>query len=304
MSQMNPTEGWAELVAVIDAGSISKAARHLGIPRASLSRHIAELEERLGVLLLHRSTRKLTATQAGTNLYRRARQVLADAEAALESVRQDATPRGVLRVSSPPLAGKMPDMFLDFVKAYPEIELELHSEARYVDLRAEGFDVALRASPPRDEDLVGRILLSDHARAVASREYVDEFGLPEDLSQLMGHRCIVGFSGGRRPMRRWPLVTGGFVDVAPWFACADLMLSVRAMRMGHGIALLPGSYCDTIVDGERFFDVLPDLIGQPTILRIVYPSKEYMPQRVRVFVDFVVAWFESNELAIPEPHED
>src|SRR5690606_25905690 len=140
------TEGFEGFVEIVERGSLTAAADALGLPRATLSRQLTRLEERLGVRLLHRTTRKVTATRAGEALYERARRVVDEARAAVEEVRRhDDVPRGLLRVTTPPTYdGFLAEPLLSFVERWPGVQLEVDASARTVDLIAEGFDAAIR----------------------------------------------------------------------------------------------------------------------------------------------------------------
>ena len=149
---MSNAEGFEEFVAIIDCGSVTGAAEGLGLPRPTLSRRLARLEERLGVRLIHRTTRRMTMTPQGELLYAKARRVVQAArEAEAEVRRLDGVPRGLLRVSVPT---GMPAMLFgewvgEFLQRYPEVELEMVASSAHVDLAAEGFDLALRGKQPK-----------------------------------------------------------------------------------------------------------------------------------------------------------
>ena len=159
-----------EFLEVTRAGSISGAARRLGLPRATLSRRIASLEADLGVRLLIRRTTRLALTRAGEELLKRAQRVVVDADAAWEAVRRlDDVPRGLLRVS---VTGPyLLRLFTDFLRDFPEVILEVQSTTRHVDLLAEGVDVAMRIGPIRDQDLIARLVHVDRLMVVASPDY-------------------------------------------------------------------------------------------------------------------------------------
>ena len=166
---MSAAEGFEEFVAVVEAGSLTAAAEALGLPRATLSRRLARLEERLGVRLLHRTTRRLTLSLAGERLYETARQVVRMAkESEADVQRLDGVPRGLLRVSLPAgLHRPMATWVAEYMRAYPEVQVELVGSPERVDLVGEGFDLALRATEPEDASLVARTLARVRLLAVA-----------------------------------------------------------------------------------------------------------------------------------------
>ena len=165
------TEGFETFVSIVEAGSISAAARALGVPRETLSRRLLRLEERLGVWLLHRSSRQLDLSPAGEVLFGRVRPLVLAAREANEAVRAlDGEPRGLLRVSVPPGGGglAMAELARGFLTARPKVELELLATTRHVDLIGEGFDVALRAGEVTDPRLVARRLTQNRLVGVAA----------------------------------------------------------------------------------------------------------------------------------------
>ncbi|MEX1362776.1 MAG: LysR family transcriptional regulator, partial [Nannocystaceae bacterium] len=229
------------LAAVAEATSISKAARALGVPRPTVSRRLARLEDKLGVRLLRRTTRAMALTDAGEVLYARARTVLAAVRDAVESVQErDDVVRGVVRVSVPPMTGAATGALISgFLAKYPQVRLELEASSRHVDLLADGYDVAIRGSSDLPPGLIARSLARSRVVAVASAEYLERAGTPSGPAELSEHSCLAGFTRGEHPTTQWPLMRGGTVRIEPLLATNDLAtLRVTALA-GRGIALLP-----------------------------------------------------------------
>lgn len=296
-------EGYEVFVSIVDAGSISAAARETDAPRETLSRQLARLEERLGVRLVHRGPRRLVLTPAGETLYTRARPLVVaarEAEAAVQ--RLDDTPRGLLRVSVPPGGGAsfVAELALPFLDRHPEVRLELLATSRHVDLVAEGIDVALRAGTIRDPNLVARRLWSSQAIAVASPGYLDRRGRPASPADLPAHDCLLGMDGAERGHRAWPLFDGGEVAVSGRMVSNDLGVLLQAALADHGIALLPAPFAVDGLTAGALEQVLPDVLGTATSMAVVYVERALMPAKVRAFVDHVVAWFDDQG---PEPLE-
>ncbi len=291
-------EGWAEFVAIVEAGSVSAAARTLAAPRASVSRRLGALEETLGVRLIHRSTRTHTLTEEGEVFYHRARAILAEVEGVLRRTRVDEI-TGILRVSAPPLVGSMQDLFLDFCDRYPALSLELHQSSRFVDLRSERFDVALRAGAShRDDDLISKLVVRDELVVVANPDYLERAGGgPAKAMDLIEHACIVGFGGGERPVTHWPLHKGGEVAVRLGFACMDIRMQMHVTLHGRGIGLLPRILCQPFIDSGKLVHLFEQEVGQYNSLRLVYPERAHMPARVRAFIDYAVKWFAEHPVA-------
>lgn len=273
-----------EFLAITDAGSISEAARFLGLPRATLSRRLAALEADLGTRLLIRRTTRLALTHAGEELRKRAARIVADSDEAWDAVRRlDDRPRGLLRVS---VTGPyFLDLFVQFLCDFPEVRIEVQSTPRHVDLLAEGVDVAVRIGPVRDQDLVARRLHTDRLIAVASPEYLAKSGTPTKASELTGHNCIGGVFGDWTPNTKWPLWKGGEISVSGRLSANDIALVRKAALDGLGIGLLASAVvAEDVVEG-RLLPVLLDEVGAELPVSLVYPDREYLDPKVREFAD-------------------
>jgi DNA-binding transcriptional LysR family regulator len=294
MIQMHEPVENAELLAftkTVEARSLSRAAAELGVPRATIGRRLARLEERLGARLLRRTTRSLTLTDAGDTFYRHARIVLdavADAEASIR--RTDATIQGDLRVSVPPIIDESFFALLTtFAKDHPSVRLQVHFTTRYVDLRRDGYDVALRAATDIEPGLVARTLLRARLIAVASPEYLAAAGTPRRRSDLKGHRCIMGFARGELPQTHWP-IGGAMVHVEGVLFSNELHLLVSAAVRGLGIALIPSHVVQQALASGALVQVLKGIVDAETRVAVVYVERELILPQVRAFVDAVVAW--------------
>lgn len=275
-----------EFAAIVDAGSVSSAARALGLPRTSLSRRLSALESELGVRLMHRQTRRLVLTPAGEELYRRASRVVAEGDAAWASLRQlDGAPRGSLRVSVPDDRMAKAGLFVEFAEEFPAVRLEVSVTPRHVDLVAEGVDVAVRFGPVINESLIVRHLWSTRSSLVASAAYLERRGVPSSADALTNHDCIVGFGGGRAPERNWPLLRGGSIPVSARFASSGIDLRIAAVERGLGIALLPRGAVTRQLREGTLVPVLEDFVGLETPLNLVFVDREFMPPRMRLFID-------------------
>lgn len=292
MSDQPPeTSELQAFVAVVEEGSVSAAARRLEIPRATISRRIARLEERLGVRLAHRTTRSVHLTDAGEVYFDHARVAV---ESVLEASRAvcvaDGVPRGPLRVSVPPLSdGPLRDALVDFVAAYPEVTLELIASSALLDLRAGKIDVAWRATTDLDEDLVARRLFAMDVHAVATPGYLAEYGTPASADDLRMHRCLRGFTRGERPATRWPLRVGGTVRVDGPLVSNDLRVVRDAVLRGLGIALLPTGFTQRYMDAGDLVPVLPAEVGAESQIALVFPDRNLRKPAVRAFVDHIAA---------------
>ncbi|AUX44926.1 LysR family transcriptional regulator [Sorangium cellulosum] len=275
----------------VEAQSLSRAAAELGVPRATISRRLARLEERLGVRLLRRTTRSLALTDAGEALLRHARIVLDAVHHAEASVRKaDGAVRGELRVSVPPMMGAgFSAMICDFARRYPEVRLHVHSTTQYVDLQRGGYDVALRASTALEPGLVARTLVHMPVLAVASPAYLEARGTPRTRRDLRSHRCLMGFARGELPQTQWPS-SGGKFQVEGAFFTNDMHLLCDAALQGLGIALLPQGVAHPHLESGALVHVLKGAIQADSHISVVYAEREFMPPQLRAFLDAVMAW--------------
>jgi DNA-binding transcriptional LysR family regulator len=302
----------AELLAfarTVEAKSLSRAALELGVPRATLSRRLARLEERLAARLLRRTTRRLTLTDAGEAFYRHARIVLdavAHAEASVR--RSDDQICGDLRVSVPPLTSpSFRALLTDFAKRHPAVRLQVHVSTQLVDLQAGHSDVALRASSELPPGLIARTLTRDPIIAVAAPAYLAKSGVPKSRHDLRGHRCLLGFARGEAPQTHWTFADGAKLRVEGAFFCNDPVVLCDAAVSGLGIAILPMLVAWPFLQSGELVHILRDEIRAEARIAVVYPEREFIPPAVRAFVDAVVAWapaeFARRAAVLAEDHD-
>ena len=286
-----------EFIAVVDAGSISAAARALGLPRATLSRRLSSLESELGVRLLSRQTRSLKLTHAGELLEGRARRLVEEMDEAWEVVRQvDETPRGRLRLSVPP-SDLFRELLLDFVIAHPLVHVQVIATPAHLDLFAEGIDVALRFGRVMDEALIARRLWSDRASVVAAPSFLEREGSLDRLRDLSERGCITGFTAGHRPRASWPLCAGGDVPIRSVFASNELPLRMRAVLQGVGLALVPARVSSHHLESGALEAVLEGIVGAEVSVSLVYPERAFLPPQVRAFIEHTSQYFETHPMS-------
>lgn len=298
----------AELLAftkIVDARSMSRAARELRVPRATLGRRLARLEERLGVRLLRRSTRSLVLTDAGDALYRHARIALDAVRAAENSVkRSDDSVRGELRVTAPPITKpSFHAMINAFALAHPAVHLQLHLSTQHVDLRREGYDVAIRGASQLEPGLVARNLGRTPLVAVASPAYLARSAPLSNARDLRHHNCLLGFSKGELPQLHWVDRKGRAVHVEGQLASNDISVLYQAAIDGLGVALLPYKQVEPALAAGALVHVLEDVFANESLMAVVWVEREFLAPAVRAFVDAVTAWAKREGPAVlwPEP---
>lgn len=280
--------------AVASQGRFIGASRVLGIPKATVSRKVQELEGRLGVRLLHRTTRRLTLTEAGKAFHDhclRIKSEIEDAEVAVSELR--GTPRGLLRVSSPfTLANTLLLPSLpEFLAGHPDVSVALTLRNDFEDLIKQGTDVALTALPLPDSSYTARVLGRITLKLYASPAYLRRRGVPEKPRDLADHATLVLTTLTRPGTVSWTLESKGRqaeVLLKPVLLANDGSPLSEALRAGTGIALAP----EIMVLGElaagRLEPVLPEWSGPTLEVRAVYASRQGLLPRVRLFLDFLV----------------
>jgi DNA-binding transcriptional LysR family regulator len=278
--------------ATVREGSISAAAKSLGLSRPTLSRRLSTLEQRLGVALLHRSTRRVRPTPAGERLFARAAPALDALSAAAQAVRDEGEHvTGLVRVSVPPVLA--PDLAVELTRlqrTHPDLRIALHAEVGWADLRADGVELAVRAGRLVDPELVQRRLGSADISAVAAPELLARVGTPDTPGGLAGMPLLLGPAGGSGHQRWWPLRGGGRVPVGGRFRCNDQRALLAAAVAGAGVALMSEDTAAADLTSGRLVRVLPAHVGTTMDLHLVFTRRTLQPARVRVAAAALVAW--------------
>ncbi|WP_421705920.1 LysR family transcriptional regulator [Alloalcanivorax xenomutans] len=279
------------LVAVARKGSLTTAAEHLGISVGAVSRRLAGLEARLGVRLLNRSTRAVRLSAAGETYLSHVVPALEAITAAGELVRaQTLGPSGEIRVSLPVnfgrahLALRLPE----FLMRYPEVHLDAQFDDRFVDLVAEGFDLAIRIGRLDDSRLVARRLASDRRVLVASPAYLESAGRPRHPRDLLAHQCL-HYTNFRGPVV-WSFHKAGKqvdIPVRGRFTSNYGLPLTMAAEQGQGLVHSAMSLVGEAIRDGRLVEVLPGWRLPEIGIHAVYPGRKHVPEKVRVFIDFV-----------------
>jgi DNA-binding transcriptional LysR family regulator len=282
-------------VRVVDAGNFSAAARNWGRSKAVVSKYISGLEDHLGVELLRRTTRALSLTEAGRAYRERCVGVLGEIEALEVSLREGvAAPRGNLRVTAPPgLASHYLDvMTTDFITRFPDVTLDLDLTHRMVDLVEENIDVAIRVTDPRDSTLVARRLAPAPILAVAAPSYLRRRGTPPTPADLREHDCLVDTNF--RDQQRWRFRTGDKIETVAVNGPVRLNNpdAIRELAVaGLGIGLIPEFAAADALRAGVLREVLKGRVALRWSILAVYPRRQYLPLRVRAYVDHLVERF-------------
>ena len=299
---MDTLNGFTVFTKVVESGGFSAAARELNMSKSAVSKHIAKLEDHLGVRLLNRTTRKLSPTEVGATFYERARRIVQDVEETERAVSAlHAEPRGTLRINVPMSFGilHIAPALPDFLSRYPDIKVDMVLNDRVVDLLDEGFDVAIRIARMPDSTLITRKLAPFRQALCATPAYWREHGIPTCPSQLKDHNCLIYsylLSGNewafRGPEGKISVKVSGNIH-----ANSGEALRAAALK-GAGVLLSPAFIVkEELISGD-LQAVLTEFCETDLAIYAVYPHNRYLSAKVRAFVDFFAKGCGS------EPHWD
>jgi len=302
MQDLNDMLYFAE---VADHGSFAAAGRSLGLPKSKLSRRIAELEGRLGVRLLQRTTRKLSLTEAGERYHRHCVAVREQAEAAEETVAlARSEPHGTIRVTCPVTLAQssIAPLIPMFLARHPQVRIEMQVSNRVVDLVQEGVDVALRVRASLDDSgsLVVKKLGVSHSLLVATPQLLEREGRPRTFDDLQGLSTVAMSAIDGRAS--WRLVGPDRreheLQHRPVYAADDLLSLKCAVLQGTGMCVLPDYMCRGELQEGRLELVLPGWEPQPWIMHAVFPSRRGLVPAVRRFLDFLGEYVNEEGLGL------
>jgi DNA-binding transcriptional LysR family regulator len=276
---------------VVQAGSFTMAAAALGMPKSTVSRKVTELEARLKARLLNRTTRKVSLTDVGRTYYdycERIATAIEDADRAVSNLQ--ATPRGVLRVTTGTNVAFLGPILNDYIQRFPEVRVEVFCTGRTVDLIDERFDVGIRAGALADSTLIARSLGNVRWFLVGTPAYFKKRGRPRSIDELKKHECAIfgtTLSGASLHLERGGKSTR--VEPPARLLVNDFDLVHAAVRAGLGMALLPAYQCLDDLRAKRLERVLRDWEAPPTPVHVVYPSARYISPKVKTFVEHLQA---------------
>jgi DNA-binding transcriptional LysR family regulator len=277
-------------VRVVDTGGFSAAGRRLNLSTTMVSNHVQALEERLGARLLHRTTRKVSLTEIGKTYYDRCVQILADIEQADDIAgAMQSTPRGTLRIyTATHVVPFIAPVVSEFLAAYPEVKVDLSMGEGTIDLIEEGFDVAIRLTPPPDSSLIVRSLATWRHVLCCSHAYIETHGRPEQLSDLAERNCLRHVN---YPYDEWRFIdrkgTPASVRISGRLSCNSGETLRRAALDGIGIALAAGFLVHDDLESGRLVRLLPEYRTVELSMNAVYPHRHHLSAKVRTFIDML-----------------
>lgn len=281
---------------VVELGSFTAAARSLSLSKAAVSKQVGELEAHLGATLIHRTTRRLSATEVGSAYFERCVRLLDEFEAADAEVRHlQAEPTGSLRLSVPNAFGvtQMAATINELSQRYPKLRLIIEASDRFVDLIEEGFDAAIRIRTELpDSSLIARKLCTIPRYVCASPEYLKKFGEPQRPEDLKAHNCLI-YTQSPTPFD-WGFRTAQgrkTVRVSGTMQSNHGLLLMDPLLAGRGIALLPLFTIEDVLKTGKIKRLLTDFPTDEVTLHVVYPQNRHLSPKVRVLVDLMAEHF-------------
>ncbi|HTB65636.1 MAG TPA: LysR substrate-binding domain-containing protein [Steroidobacteraceae bacterium] len=281
-------------VKVAQFESISRAARSLGMPISTVSRRLSMLESALGVSLLRRTTRRVTLTAQGREYFTQCRDpmtLLDEAERALTLGQQ--MPEGMLRISVPVILGQTPflNFLSEFLKTHARIRIDLFITNTFLDLVAENLDVAIRFGEMKDSSVVATRIGKSIRYVVAAPQYLKGRNPPVEPADLTQHDCVMLHA--RNNETDWDLVNGrkkARVHVSGPISSQDFNSVSAFVYRGHGIGLLPSTYCDEALASGAIIRLLPKWTSPQIPVFAVYSNRKFLPLRLSAFLEALAAW--------------
>lgn len=278
---------------VVDSGSFTEAANLLNHSKSYISAEISKLEQRLGVRLLNRTTRKISLTAAGDIYYRQCQNIIDEALNVEQQLSgQQQVPKGHLRISCPVsfALSKIKPILADYMALYPQVTIELELNDQLVDIVADGFDLALRASEHLpDSSLVSRKLTQVEIVTIASPQYLEQYGTPQSPDELIHHRTINFRSTVNQNVWQYQDSNGQIntVKISSHLMTNSAEMELAMCLEGQGIARVPKIILTDELDTRRLVLLFEDYRPVTVDIFLIYPNRKFLPSKVRSFIDFL-----------------
>lgn len=293
---MDSLDGLKTVIAVVETGSFTTASERLMISKALVSKYVGEVEEKLGVRLFNRTTRRLALTDAGKTYYERALPLVEEYEELLDSVTgEQSTPKGKLKISVPVTFGEMQlsPIISKFLKSYPDIQINIQLTDRRIDMLEEGVDVVIRIGGVDDSNMVARQINTYPLVLCASPDYLKEHGYPKKPKDITNHPCII--DSNFRIGKQWPIVspdgTVETIEVKSKIAVNSPRAVMEIAKSGAGIALIPRFIIEDTIANGLLVEILPGYTTLEFGLFAIFPHRRYLSKKIRCFIDFLVDEF-------------
>jgi len=281
---------------VVEAEGFSAASRKIGRSKALLSKYVRELEDELGALLLNRTTRQFSLTEAGHTYYKSASEILKEIDSLADLVRENNSDlKGRLRISAPRTFADadIGASLVDFAVDHPDLTLDVVADDRFVDLVEEGFDIAIRITRLEDSGLIARKLGPFRILVCASPAFIKDHGPLNDPTDLARLPCILDTNGRSLSNWRFQRADGSqfTVNVNVRMEVNSPMMAMRAAIGGLGVTMLPDFVAKSALDSGELVSLFDENGIDDRGIYAIYPHRRYLPAKVRAFVDHQTAWF-------------
>lgn len=277
-------------------GSFSGAAERLGVAKSSVSRRVASLEARLGARLLQRSTRRMALTEVGQRYHQRVARALDSLRDAEDSVREvQDEPQGELKITAPvDVGGLLGTMLAEFSEAYPKVDCSISLTQRRVDMVREGFDMAIRAGDLQDSTLIVRKLVGGEMVVFGAPKFFETHGSPGSIDEAAKLPWVLFRGHGGEQTLEWPGSDSGPLVVRGRISGDEFGFVRAAVIAGAGLGYAPRFVVEEDFREGRLVRLCAELPAIRTSLALVYPSRQFVPAKVRAFQEFAVPWFANN----------
>ncbi len=296
---MDTLDGLKTIVGVVETSSFTAASERLGISKALVSKYVGEVEADLGTRLFNRTTRQVSATQAGMAYYEQALILLEQYQVMLDKVHLDhSEPSGLIRISAPVTYGEqtLSALVSRFLQKYPKIKVDIKLTNGPVDMLEEGIDVRIRIGEIEDSNMVAKKLSHHTLILCASKSYLETKGQPETIEQLKHHNCVL--DSNFKMAHLWPFkhISGEITQVSinSNFSVNSPKAVQKAVLSGAGIGLIPDFIIEDDLNAARLIHLLPNYQVMSFGLYAVYPHRKYLAQKIRCFLDFISDFHKLN----------
>ena len=302
---MDKLTSMSVFVRVAKAGSFAAGANELGISRAMATKHIMQLESGLGTRLFNRTTRSLSLTDVGASYLERCQHVLLEIEEMETAVTHLQTePRGLLKISAPPVIGAahITRAVAEFLKRYPDLKVDMMLQSSHGDLIDEGIDIAIYLGDLDDTSMVARKLASSPMVVCASPDYLAKHGIPNTPEDLYNHSCLINWASAPRNKWRFKNKKGveSIIKVTGRMQSNVADANRVAAVNGLGLVMLANYVVGRDIEKGKLVPVLKNYTAPPLDIHAVYPHRKYLSAKVRRFLEFLQTWL-APRVNMPTP---
>lgn len=285
-------------VRVVQAGSFTAAAKQLNMPVTTISGKVAQLEKRLGVTLIQRTTRKMNITDAGERFYNRCKIALEEIFAGQEELETGKKePEGTLKITAAVDVGHslLPPIIQSYMKAYPKMKVELAITNRMVDLLSENIDIALRIGTLKDSTFIARKFIETNGSLWASSAFVKKYGAPKDVKELkkLPHINFAG-NGDKLQLNHLTKKISTTIETNARLTSDDMETIKHLILLGEGIGICPDFLCQSEEKSGKMIRVLPEWSWNTIEIHFVFPAQKYVPPKIHSFIDFALKSVNKN----------